>query len=323
MALTKLTADLNIIQALDDEPNDVGGLTADELKAKFDAAGLAVKEYLNGTLTVELDDSLAGKVGTGTTINGKPLSGNITLAKSDVGLGNVDNTSDANKPVSTAQQVALDTKADKTNVLEKTNTTAFTPTADFHPATKKYVDDTTAGVILGQVPDGSITEAKLSASLDAKIESALSIVPAGGIMLWSGAANAIPTGWVLCDGSNNTPDLRGRFVVGAGGSYEVGNTGGSASVTLTESQIPGHTHGVSELMTSTSGSHRHSYSGWEESHGGVQGYSASREATQYTSTDGSHTHTITGTLGSTGGSQSHENRPPYYALCYIMYLGSN
>lgn len=323
MALTKLTADLNIIQALDDEPNDVGGLTADELKAKFDAAGLAVKEYLNGTLTVELDDSLAGKVGTGTTINGKPLSGNITLAKSDVGLGNVDNTSDANKPVSTAQQAALDTKADKTNVLEKTNTTAFTPTADFHPSTKKYVDDTTAGVILGQVPDGSITEAKLSASLDAKIESALSIVPAGGIMLWSGAANTIPNGWVLCDGSNNTPDLRDRFVVGAGGAYPVGDTGGADSITLSLSQIPSHSHDVSGLTTNTAGEHSHSYTKTKDSFAGSAGVGSTDPETGTTGKAGSHSHIITGTLGSTGGGQSHENRPPYYALCYIMYLGSN
>ena len=42
------------------------------------------------------------------------------------------------------------------------------------------------------------------------------IVPSGAIIMWSGAANAIPTGYVLCNGSNNTPDLRNRFVVGAG-----------------------------------------------------------------------------------------------------------
>ena len=323
MSLTKLTADLNIIQALDDEPNDVGGLTAAQLKAKFDQAGGTIKTYLNETLTPELDTALAGKVGTGITVNGHALSGNVTVTKGDIGLGNVDNTSDANKPVSTAQQAALDAKADKTNVLEKDGTTAFTPTADYQPATKKYVDETTSGVVLGQVPDGSITEAKLSAALDAKIESALAIVPPGGIMLWSGAASAIPTGWALCDGSNHTPDLRDRFVVGAGGAYSAGSTGGAASVTLTESQIPGHTHGVSELRTSTSGAHRHSYSGWQESIGGMEGYSASTAVTQYTSTEGDHTHTVNGTLGSTGGGQSHENRPPYYALCYIMYLGSN
>lgn len=57
MALTKLTSDLNIIQALDDEPNDVGGLSAAQLKAKFDEAANAIKTYINNTLTSELDNS--------------------------------------------------------------------------------------------------------------------------------------------------------------------------------------------------------------------------------------------------------------------------
>lgn len=61
--------------------------------------------------------------------------------KADIGLGNVDNTSDADKPISTAQQAALDGKADAADVLTKTNITAFTPTGDYQPATKKYVDD--------------------------------------------------------------------------------------------------------------------------------------------------------------------------------------
>lgn len=50
----------------------------------------------------------------------------------------------------------------KTEVLTRTNTDVYTPTASTHPATKKYVDDTTAGVVLGQIPDGTVTDAKLS-----------------------------------------------------------------------------------------------------------------------------------------------------------------
>lgn len=61
MALTQFTKDMNIISALDDEPNDVGGLSADELKAKFDEGGLAVKSYINGTLLVEINTKLATK----------------------------------------------------------------------------------------------------------------------------------------------------------------------------------------------------------------------------------------------------------------------
>ena len=61
MAFTKFEKDMAIISALDDEPNDVGGLSAAELKAKFDEGGQAIKDYLNSTLTVQMDTTLATK----------------------------------------------------------------------------------------------------------------------------------------------------------------------------------------------------------------------------------------------------------------------
>jgi len=69
-----------------------------------------------------------------------------SVTKAQVGLGNVDNTSDANKPVSTAQQTAFDLKADKTNVLQKDNITSYTPSSDYHPATRKFVEDQIAAL---------------------------------------------------------------------------------------------------------------------------------------------------------------------------------
>ena len=165
MALSKFEKDMAVIQKLDDEPNDVGGLTAAELKAKFDEGGEAVKKYLNDTLTPELEQGFSDKVSSSTTINGHPLTGDVTITKSDVELGNVDNTSDLDKPISTAQQKALDTldkeKADAANVLTKDNHTPYTPTEPDHPATKGYVDETTAGVVMGQLPDGAVTPDKL------------------------------------------------------------------------------------------------------------------------------------------------------------------
>jgi len=62
-------------------------------------------------------------------------------------------------------------------------------------------------------------------------------VPSGAIMLWSGSIASIPSGWLLCNGSSGTPDLRSRFVVGAGTTYAVAATGGSADATLVS-----HTH---------------------------------------------------------------------------------
>lgn len=161
MSLTKFEKDMVIIQKLDDEPNDVGGLSAAELKAKFDEGGEAIKEYINETLVPELNIGFSVRVPTSTTINGHPLTGNVTLTKEDVVLGNVDNTSDVNKPVSTAQQAALDAKADKSNVLQKDNTTPYTPTQPYHPSTKEYADKILSDAVLGTVPDGSITPAKL------------------------------------------------------------------------------------------------------------------------------------------------------------------
>ena len=60
-------------------------------------------------------------------------------------------------------------------------------------------------------------------------------IPAGSIIMWSGSIGAIPTGYYLCDGQNGTPDLRDRFVVGAGNTYAVGNTGGFTSAATSSS----------------------------------------------------------------------------------------
>jgi len=67
-------------------------------------------------------------------------------------------------------------------------------------------------------------------------------VPRGVIVMWSGSIATIPSGWALCDGANGTPDLRDRFVVGAGSSYSVGATGGENIHTLTVAEMPSHNH---------------------------------------------------------------------------------
>jgi hypothetical protein len=85
------------------------------------------------------------------------------------------------------------------------------------------------------------------------------VVPQGGIIMWSRSAANIPAGWALCNGSNETPGLRGRFVVGysGSGSYAaVGNTGGSDSRTLTTANMPSHSHSGS--IGNKSLTHNHS-----------------------------------------------------------------
>ena len=123
------------------------------------------------------------------------------------------------------------------------------------------------------------------------------------ILIWSGAANAIPTGWVLCDGTSSTPNLSGKFIVGyqSGNSeYAVNQTGGAETVTLSEAQMPAHTH--TATTKGSSGSHS-----WTQFGPGRNDWNYPGENTRGSAT----TH-------STGGGTAHENRPPYYALCYIM-----
>jgi len=79
------------------------------------------------------------------------------------------------------------------------------------------------------------------------------LLPTGMIVMWAGAVLSIPAGWNLCDGTNGTPDLRGKFITGAGGSYNPGDTGGEATHVLTEAEMPIHSHDV----TVSGGSHAH------------------------------------------------------------------
>lgn len=140
-------------------------------------------------------------------------------------------------------------------------------------------------------------------------------IPSGIICLWSGSVDNIPDGWALCNGENGTEDLRDKFVVGAGNSYAVNATGGSASqavnlsgstgaTTLTVDQMPSHNHGnIPGRSASTSKGSSNYYS---------VGSSAS-SFTGYTGGSGSHSHSLS-------GSATVSTLPPYYAKCYIQKL---
>lgn len=140
----------------------------------------------------------------------------------------------------------------------------------------------------------------------------------GMIMLWSGSSGSIPTGWLLCDGTNNTPDLRNRFVVGAGYTYSVNDTGGSA-----DAIIPSHSHSGS---TSSAGAHSHTLRiRQSRDPGGADLTSQSYEyngliENAYTNTTtfsaGAHSHSLN--INPTGESVENKNLPPFYALCYII-----
>lgn len=128
-------------------------------------------------------------------------------------------------------------------------------------------------------------------------------IPSGCIVIWSGSSASIPSGWYLCNGSNGTPDLRNRFVVGATSTYAVGATGGSA-----DAIVVSHTHSVSDP------GHNHTV--------GIQTKTLDQNAGSASLAGAGTTATSTASTGisisSTGSSGTNANLPPYYALCYIQ-----
>jgi len=128
----------------------------------------------------------------------------------------------------------------------------------------------------------------------------------GMIMLWSGSEASIPAGWLLCDGTSSTPNLQNRFVVGAGNTYNVDDTGGSA-----DAVVVSHTH----TATSTDSGHTHTVPQVNDRRGAGIGtlYCGSGNAAS-----GTGFANITTTNSTEGVSGTNANLPPYYALCYIM-----
>jgi len=235
-------------------------------------------------------------------------------------------------------------------------------------------------VTTAKLADRSVTAQKLAASIN--------FFPSGGIVMWNGTTSNIPSGWALCDGTNGTPDLRDRFIVGAGRNYNPNATGGADSVPLTEAQMPSHSHSMGSAgdhghsgSTSGDGSHSHTgntagqsanhvhsgstsgagahshrlarNTGWRNVNTMSERYAIATDsdhardntegvgdhAHNFTTggvnvdhhhflsiSGGGHSHSVsingvgghTHSISSAGSNQPHENRPPYYALCFIM-----
>jgi hypothetical protein len=141
------------------------------------------------------------------------------------------------------------------------------------------------------------------------------LVPAGGIIMYTGSIADFDStgkgktgtkvqGWALCNGQNDTPDLRDRFLVGAGKAYEVNQTGGENKHQLTPEEMPEHRHQYSRAKWNTmqwKGGARDPF--WTDN---------GRDRYQTLSTEPA------------GRSLPHENRPPYHAVFFMMKLaGSN
>lgn len=110
------------------------------------------------------------------------------------------------------------------------------------------------------------------------------MMPAGTIVLWFGTIGNIPSGWILCNGAGGSPDLRDKFIVGAGSTYAVDAVGGGAT----------HAHPFA------GNGHTHTFAGGAAIAGGANFSNTSDSAT------------------STGTSDPGSTLPPYHALAYIM-----
>ena len=136
----------------------------------------------------------------------------------------------------------------------------------------------------------------------------------GMIILWYGDTTNIPTGFVLCDGNNNTPDLRDRFVIGAGNNFSAGNTGGSNSITLSEANLPSHRHFlVSNNLVGINNSNSNVSANNQITKGTgpsnlFEGYNLGATGSDAAS----------GRSSAVGSGTPIDNKPAYHALCYIM-----
>ena len=192
----------------------------------------------------------------------------------------------------------------------------------------------------GTITAGNITDERAQAGT-----TLASAIPSGSLTMYAGTS--APEGWLLCDGSAvsraayadlfgalgtaygvgdgsttfNLPNFADRFPVGAGSSYSEGDTGGADSVTLTAAQMPSHTHNDGTLAAATNGDHSHQTADVVGDSGAFnQIASGSNLGHQTASTGiaGTHSHDVTGNTGSAGSGSSHENRPPYLAVNFII-----
>ena len=172
-------------------------------------------------------------------------------------------------------------------------------------------------------------------NLDNKVNK---LLPVGSIIMWSGSS--VPENWALCNGQNGTPDLRNRFVVSTGSMYEVGDIGGSNDVVLTKEQMPLHSHtkgtmriqgfvkstdanGGEFLTFIDSATHSGALKLTDNGNkagganaGNTNGLGGTFDSITFDTNFGGWT----GATSEEGSGTAHENRPPYYALAFIMKI---
>lgn len=173
----------------------------------------------------------------------------------------------------------------------------------------------TSGTMTASSTNSNLSFNSTTNTLSATAFSGNGIIPVGGIIMWSGSIAGIPTGWALCDGSNGTPNLRDRFVVGAGNNYSVAGVGGT-----TDAIVVSHNHTGTASVTDPG--HFHTYQrnngAWNTGTSGNTAVAANQgESSPNTSTVTTGIG-VTITINTNGSSGTNANLPPYYALAFIM-----
>ena len=190
------------------------------------------------------------------------------------------------------------------------------------------------------LPRSSLKLMRYSVSTEA------SSVPKGSIIPWYGDKANIPDGFALCDGTKGTPDLRNRFLVGAGDTYKLRDIGGEDQVTLTGTQIGNHYHYWSSMYTSDPYSESYKRTGLKlvsfgydsnissyfdapfptgkkmlcffTNNANLSSVNMNARFISVSDFSSEKMEYITSLAVGTDAKESHENRPPYYALYYIM-----
>ncbi len=298
---------------------------------------------------------VAGGIGVGGNLN---IGGNVSvtsgLAVNSVIIANTGIRPDTDEGayLGTSLQPFSDAHIGEIRIAQTDDNTIDTATGQL---TLNATTGSSVAISTSTTINGNLDMTAGSGILRANYLEVPNITPVGGIVMWPGTISNFPTGWAICNGAEllissytalynvltnngssfpfgaNTngsgapgsthfrlPNMVDRFVAGAGNDYSVGNTGGAATVGLTTAQMPSHSHGV------TDNGHFHSFVNPARPFALSGGNATSGFDKPAYNFAGTATDTNTKTTGiiinNNGSSQPHENRPPYFALIYLIRI---
>ena len=284
-------------------------------------AGGSLEFRINNSDKVRIDKD--GNVGIGTTTPGQKLQVSGNAAIGSVFLGDAGHGSNW-AAVCHADVVGTGTYA----LLQKLDGKATIINTATGGSIRLRIDNSDKAVMNadGKVAIGTTSFTHLfnvGGTLAATSFVGVGALVKGMILMWSGTIKNIPTGWKLCDGEEGTPNLKGRFIVGydaADSDYNNIKTvnssermGGAKKHALSTNEMPEHTHGG---KTDEKGEDYKLRKGGGA--GGTHALGKVKAGGDYWIRT-KHTHSFT--TGSAGKGTAHENRPPYYVLAYIIYVG--